>query len=78
MSDSQQWRRKAACRGLELKTFYSEMNPLRKSTCAGCTVREECLAYVLKSEDQLRWRSGFWAGMSALERNRKYGTMKGR
>jgi len=78
MNNGHAWRKQAACRGLELKTFFGEMNQLRKQTCARCPVVEECLAYVLASENQLRWRSGYYAGTTALERNRTYGTMKGR
>lgn len=69
------WRKDAACRGLDPELFYPVDGAARvaaqtagaKQVCAGCPVRQVCLADVMASEDPgLRW--GVCGGLSDLER----------
>lgn len=69
------WRGRAACAGSDPELFYPEgAGPVvreqieaAKRICAGCPVRELCLAEVMGSEDPgLRW--GVVGGLSAAER----------
>ena len=75
------WRSRANCRHLGpengQRIFFGQMNPQRKELCDGCCVKPQCLAFVLASEDQLRVRDGWYAGMSAVERDKKFGTIAG-
>lgn len=69
------WRENAGCAGVDPELFYPEgAGPVvraqvqaAKRICAGCPVRELCLAEVMGSEDPaLRW--GVSGGLSAAER----------
>jgi len=70
------WRDQAACSGTNPEVFYPVESGLRihaeiaaaKQVCAGCPVRELCLADVMAWEDpSLRW--GVAGGASAGERS---------
>lgn len=69
------WRERAGCRGTDPELFYPvgagplirEQVEHAKQVCAGCPVREFCLADVMGTEDPaLRW--GVIGGLSADER----------
>ena len=70
------WRDQAACSGTNPEVFYPvgsgpEIAPrvaAAKQICAGCPVRELCLADVMSSEDpDLRW--GVVGGLVPAERS---------
>lgn len=78
------WRERAACRGVEPEVFYPVgAGPLvrdavaeAKRVCAGCPVRELCLADSMASEDPaLRW--GVTGGLSAPERAELFSVQRG-
>lgn len=69
------WRPRAACRGLDPDTFFvsddvenraerREREAAAKAVCARCPVVEECLAYALAAGE----RYGIWGGLNADER----------
>ena len=69
------WQFRAACRGEDSawffapnyfeKRFEKEAREAKaKRVCAGCPVREECLAYALR----LREGHGIWGGLNEMER----------
>ncbi|WP_041298352.1 WhiB family transcriptional regulator [Ilumatobacter coccineus] len=66
-----EWRRRAACRGLSPSLFFperGESNVEAKAVCASCSVSIECL-----NESQIRYlgipTAGIWAGTTARERS---------
>jgi WhiB family transcriptional regulator, redox-sensing transcriptional regulator len=62
------WRERAACRGLDPDLFYPERGADPKPAqriCADCPVREECLDYAME-----RREIGIWGGTSEQERRR--------
>jgi len=69
------WRTKAACRGLDPDTFFSpdlfeskqekdEREQAAKAVCSGCAVRTLCLDYAIEAGE----RYGIWGGLNATER----------
>lgn len=60
------WRERAACRGCDPEMFFPERGAntvaQTKAVCAGCEVRDECLA------ENLGERVGVWGGLSERER----------
>lgn len=75
---SQAWRDRAACRGVNISVFYPEIPQGDSSTwhwrqartyCEGCTVKADCLAFVLPFEAEAGRRNGMWAGMTPKERD---------
>jgi WhiB family redox-sensing transcriptional regulator len=73
--DDLEWQHAAACRGETASAFYPpiqfERKELRvarertaKSICHQCAVRQECLAYALRTAEP----HGIWGGMNELER----------
>lgn len=69
------WRLKAACRGMDPEMFFTsdgfetkqerdEREVEAKSVCARCPVRAECLDYSIKAGE----RYGVWGGLNELER----------
>jgi WhiB family redox-sensing transcriptional regulator len=69
------WRRDAACRGLDPELFFSsddivnrqerlEREAEAKAVCTRCTVRKDCLGYALEAGE----RYGIWGGLNAQER----------
>jgi len=68
------WRHLAACRGMRTALFFPEpgrRDPAAvaeaKSVCAGCAVRERCLAAAMAEEQ------GIWGGLTASERREARG-----
>ncbi len=67
-----EWRDLAACNGSDPELFFPvgdtdvERISTAKEVCASCTVREECLAYSLET-NQI---DGIWGGHTATERRR--------
>jgi WhiB family transcriptional regulator, redox-sensing transcriptional regulator len=65
-----EWRDRAACRGLNVKgvdPFFPELgqgSKQAKAICAGCDVRDTCLAWALDNDVQF----GIWGGLSTRER----------
>lgn len=73
MSDTS-WRLQAACRGMDIKIFFSDMPKLRREareTCESCPVLQACLAEVLHAEEGLgaNLREGFYAGLTGRQRH---------
>lgn len=69
------WESRAACRGLDPKLFYPakgdvEQENRARAVCAGCPVRDACLASTLADESPLGPydREGIRGGLSGRER----------
>jgi WhiB family transcriptional regulator, redox-sensing transcriptional regulator len=68
------WEELAACRGADPELFFpvSSTGPSlaqirrAKAVCAGCPVREACLAYALDTRQEF----GIWGGLDEQERRR--------
>lgn len=62
----------AACRGQDPNLWHPHGKPgqatikeaAAKAVCAGCEVREECLAYALEADEP----EGIWGGLNQAER----------
>ena len=74
-SDRHAWQLRAACRGEFGAPFYPPPRPeardeklareqAAKEVCAGCEVREDCLAYAIDNDE----RHGIWGGLTDDER----------
>lgn len=65
------WRKRAACRGIDVEIFYPatdedvDAEPA-KAVCAECPVRQACLEYALAHRE----REGVWGGATERERRR--------
>jgi WhiB family redox-sensing transcriptional regulator len=63
----QEWRTRAACKGMDTDLFFPERGEnlkvkKAKEICASCPVQNECLAYALQwSDNQML---GIWGGTS--------------
>lgn len=77
LTDSDQWRARAACAGDQAAAFYPPLSTEKrvvktareeraKAICAGCTVRSICLEQAVESGE----RYGIWGGMTDTERSR--------
>jgi WhiB family redox-sensing transcriptional regulator len=71
MSDHQEWRRHAKCKGAPPAVFFpTEGDPALASTakavCAKCKVRAECLEYALGNREEY----GIWGGATTTERRK--------
>ena len=68
--EPQEWRQRAACRGLDVNFFYPEkftgrpQTVLARKLCFTCPVKDECLDDALATHD--KW--GVRGGMSPNER----------
>lgn len=65
------WSEQAACRAHDSALFFpvseeGEQVRAAKAVCAGCPVREECLAYAIET----RQPYGIWGGQTPKERRR--------
>jgi WhiB family transcriptional regulator, redox-sensing transcriptional regulator len=65
------WRKRAACRGIDVEIFYpateEEADAAEaKAVCAGCPVRQACLEHALANRE----REGVWGGATERERRR--------
>jgi WhiB family redox-sensing transcriptional regulator len=68
-SRTRPWRGQARCRDVETRIFFSRggyASELARRICAGCAVREECLAYALSMPRTY----GIWGGLSEEQRRR--------
>ena len=69
------WREKAACKGMDLSTFFNETerqsaasrkkNAQTKEICNGCAVQTNCLFYAIENKIDY----GIWGGLTSTERN---------
>jgi WhiB family redox-sensing transcriptional regulator len=65
------WRKRAACRGIDVEIFYpatdedDDAEPA-KAVCAECPVRQACLEHALAHRE----REGIWGGTTERERRR--------
>jgi WhiB family redox-sensing transcriptional regulator len=66
MATATAWMEHGRCAETDPEAFFADEDETEtaKAICAGCPVREDCLAYAL-AED-LRW--GVWGGLTASER----------
>jgi WhiB family redox-sensing transcriptional regulator len=63
------WMARAACRGTGTDAYFPTVGATvapARAVCAGCPVREPCLAYALADPEL----AGVWGGTSARERDR--------
>jgi WhiB family redox-sensing transcriptional regulator len=66
---NQEWRRFAACKGVDTEVFFptSEAEAdVAKEICASCPARKACLEWALAS----RQEDGVWGGLTENERRR--------
>ncbi len=71
LSMSATWRKRAACRGIDVDVFYPVTEDdadaaEAKAICATCPVRETCLEHALAHRE----REGIWGGATERERRR--------
>lgn len=69
--DAPEWRDFALCRVTDPEAFFPETGENgrpAKRVCAGCEVREACLAEALAHDE----RFGIWGGLTAAERRNRY------
>jgi WhiB family redox-sensing transcriptional regulator len=65
------WRKRAACRGVDVEIFYPETDEdgeaeAAKAVCEVCPVRQACLEHALAHRE----REGIWGGATERERRR--------
>jgi WhiB family redox-sensing transcriptional regulator len=63
----QRWREAAACRTVDVETFYPPAEHdgrEAKAVCFGCPVRETCLEFAIENGE----RFGVWGGLTPQER----------
>jgi len=71
----QSWQLKAACRGPQAEAFFPPAHVERKeervdreraakAICKSCPVRQPCLSYALRIQEQ----HGIWGGLNEFER----------
>lgn len=65
------WRKRAACRGIDVEIFFPETDDdaeaeAAKAVCEVCPVRQACLEHALA----YREREGVWGGTTERERRR--------
>jgi WhiB family redox-sensing transcriptional regulator len=61
------WHRLANCRGVDPALFFpakGDPTSSAKQVCAGCVVREDCLAHAMAANEKY----GIWGGLSTRER----------
>ncbi len=77
MSDSNAWRRRARCRGLNgqyIDFFYSdETREEAKEFCSKCPVQKQCLDFAIREVDaghspKIVSGLGVWGGLDGAER----------
>lgn len=71
LSMSATWRKRAACRGIDVDIFYPDTEDdvdavEAKAICAECPVRQACLEHALANRE----REGIWGGTTERERRR--------
>lgn len=65
------WRKRAACRGVDVEVFFPETDDdaeaeAAKAVCQQCPVRQACLEHALAHRE----REGVWGGTTERERRR--------
>ena len=65
------WKEKAYCRGMAIDIFFGGDYTEARKACAQCPVIDECREYNRAFEEAIGWRSGFYAGTTAQERDGK-------
>lgn len=65
------WRKRAACRGIDVEIFFPETDDdadveAAKAVCEECPVRQACLEHALAHRE----REGVWGGATERERRR--------
>ena len=65
------WRKRAACRGIDVEIFYPATDEdidaeAAKVVCGACPVRQACLEHALAHRE----REGIWGGATERERRR--------
>jgi WhiB family redox-sensing transcriptional regulator len=65
------WRKRAACRGIDVEIFFPETDDddeveAAKAVCERCPVRQACLEHALAHRE----REGVWGGATERERRR--------
>lgn len=65
------WRKRAACRGIDVEIFYPydedvAAEAAAKAVCGACPVRQACLEHALAHRE----REGIWGGATERERRR--------
>lgn len=68
--DTERVRELAACKGMDLRIFFigrGETHTKAKAVCDRCTVKGECLDWILEVEPA-HARSGVWGGTTPDER----------
>ncbi len=63
------WQERGACRHVDPELFFpgqGEDASAAKKVCAGCPVRDQCLAFALENGV----KHGIWGGLSERERRR--------
>ncbi len=65
------WRKRAACRGIDVEIFFPEIDDeaeadAAKAVCERCPVRQACLEHALAHRE----REGVWGGATERERRR--------
>lgn len=67
------WQEHAACKGEDTRALYRVMSRAdldrMGAMCAGCPVLDQCREHAMANEPY-----GYWAGMTAKERQRQGGT----
>jgi|ERR1017187_109550 WhiB family redox-sensing transcriptional regulator len=76
------WRRYAACRGLETSLFFIEgrAGNYREAlkVCEDCPVVQDCLHDALRWELSADWCSGIWGGKTPQQREKMLDVTKSR
>lgn len=65
--DAMEWRKDAACRGMDVSIFFphrGEPNHKALKVCKSCSVTEQCLQYAMDNFE----RYGVWGGKSERQR----------
>jgi WhiB family redox-sensing transcriptional regulator len=74
--DDMEWRKHAACSGLDTQWWFAEHNPkanaYARKVCGACPVREDCLEFALNNNI----RFGLWGGVPESKRSRIRGARK--
>ena len=69
MGEREPWMDDAACAEVGGDLWFPEKGGATKDAktiCAACPVREECLAYAIRNDEE----HGIWGGVSRMERRR--------
>ena len=65
--DAMEWKKDAACRGMDISIFFpkrGEPNTQAVKVCKSCSVSEQCLSFAMDNFE----RYGVWGGRSERQR----------